>query len=140
MLAAEINAGVLPENVASRLRAEGLSSDEDIERVAELFGYGRVLAPSVVALNEINALGAVIRREGLGVVSIFYDKDGNEISRSPTTYCPTCAVVVNAARTDFLAERIRGALKDARSTGKLKYEQARLKTLMKCEAEALELQ
>ncbi|RLG37021.1 MAG: hypothetical protein DRN91_06505, partial [Candidatus Alkanophagales archaeon] len=75
-----------------------------------------------------------------GVVSIFYDKDGNEISRSPATYCSTCAVVVNAARTDFLAERIREALKDARSTGKLKYEQARLKTLMKCEAEALELQ
>ncbi|MDF2955498.1 MAG: hypothetical protein OD815_001114, partial [Candidatus Alkanophagales archaeon MCA70_species_2] len=66
MLAAEINAGVLPENVASRLRAEGLSSDEDIERVDELVGDGRVLAPSVVALNEINGLGAVIRLEGLG--------------------------------------------------------------------------
>jgi len=126
VLAAEIDAGVVPESVASRLRAEGLSSDEDIERVAELFGYGRVLAPSVVALNEINALGGrtVVRREGLGVVSIFYDGSGNEISRSPPTYCPTCAIVVNAARTDFLAEKIKEALKGARNTGKLKYERA----------------
>jgi hypothetical protein len=123
VLAAEIDAGLIPEPMASDVKREGTSSREDIERVADLYGYGRVITPAVAALDEINALGGrtVIKREGLGVVSIFRDKNDRVISKSPITYCPTCAIVVNAARTDFIAEKIRKKLKDAENTGKNKY-------------------
>ncbi|MHC1599735.1 MAG: hypothetical protein ACXQS5_02810 [Candidatus Methanospirareceae archaeon] len=124
VLAAEIDAGLIPEPMASDVKREGTSSRADIERVADLYGYGRVITPAVIALDEINALSGktVIKREGLGVVSIFRDKDDGEISRSPITYCPTCAIVINAARTDFIAEEIRKRLEDAENTGKKKYE------------------
>jgi hypothetical protein len=125
VLAAEIDAGLIPEPLALDVKMEGTSSSEDIERVADLYGYGRVITPAVMALDEINGLGGrtVIRREGLGVVSIFRDADDREVSRSPITYCPTCAIVINAARTDFIAEKIRKELKEAKNTGKEKYEQ-----------------
>ncbi len=124
VLAAEIDAGLIPEPMDSDVKREGTSSRADIERVANLYGYGRVITPAVVALDAINALGGrtVIKREGLGVVSIFRDKNDGEISKSPITYCPTCAIVINAARTDFIADEIRKRLKDAENTGKKKYE------------------
>ncbi|MHC1636480.1 MAG: hypothetical protein ACXQTS_07710 [Candidatus Methanospirareceae archaeon] len=124
VLAAEIDAGFIPEPLVADVKREGTNSKEDIERVADLYGYGRVIAPAVVALDEINALGGrtVIRREGLGVVATFKDANDKEISSSPITYCPTCAIVINAARTDFVAKKIKEKLKGARNTGKEKYE------------------
>ncbi|MHC1585826.1 MAG: hypothetical protein ACXQS7_06195 [Candidatus Syntropharchaeia archaeon] len=124
ILSAEIDAGLVPDDLIEDLRRDGTNSEEDVKRVADLYGYGRVITPAVLALNEINAIGGrtLIKREGLGVVSIFKDNKDREISRSPVTYCPTCAIAVGASRTDFLAEKIRKALKNAKNTGKKKYE------------------
>ena len=124
ILAAEIDTGIIPEPIAYRLRKEGTTTEEDIERAAALYGYGRVVAPAVIALDEIKSLGGrtIIKREGLGVVSIFLDKNNEEISKSPITYCPTCATFINAARADFLVEEIKERLKDVENTGKKKYE------------------
>ncbi len=124
VLAAEIDAGLIPEPMGSDVKREGTNSIEDIERVADLYGYGRVITPAVIALDAINALSGrtVIKREGLGVVSIFRDKNDDEISRSPITYCPTCAIVITAARTDLIANEIIKRLKNTENTGKKKYE------------------
>src|SRR5512138_2159496 len=43
VLAAEIDAGLIPEEVAEDLKKEGINTPEDIERTARLQGYGRVL-------------------------------------------------------------------------------------------------
>ncbi len=52
----------------------------------------------------------------------FLDKDGKAIAKSPSSYCPTCAVAIGAARTPLLAKQIRDALKDAPNTGQKKFE------------------
>lgn len=124
VLAAEIDAGIIPTDMAEDLRREGTNTEEGIERVADLYGYGRVISPAVIALTTINEMGGrtLISREGLGVVVSFRDEDDEEIGRSPVTYCPTCAVVVGAANAPFLAEKIKEGLKDAVNTGKKKYE------------------
>jgi hypothetical protein len=124
VLAAEIDAELIPSNIAHDLKREGTNTKEDIELVADLNGYGRVISPAVIALTTINDMGGrtLIQREGLGVVVSFRDKNDEEIARSPVTYCPTCAVTVGAARTPFLAEKIKQDLKGAVNTGKKKYE------------------
>ncbi|HIE32328.1 MAG TPA: hypothetical protein EYP67_08160 [Methanosarcinales archaeon] len=124
VLAAEIDAGLIPSDIAEDLKREGTNTKEDIERVADLYGYGRVISPAVIALTTINEMGGrtLIRREGLGVFVSFRDKDDEEIGRSPVTYCPTCAVTVGAARTPFLVEKIKEGLKGAVNTGKKKYD------------------
>lgn len=125
VLAAELDAGLIPENVAEALKREGINTKEDIDLVAALYGYGRVLTPAAMALVAVQQMGGrtLIKREGLGVVATFLDKDGNVIARSPPAYCPTCAVTIGAARTPELAEKIKEALKDTENTGKKKYDQ-----------------
>jgi hypothetical protein len=41
VLAAEIDAGLIPDPMDSDVKREGTSSREDIERVADLYGYGK---------------------------------------------------------------------------------------------------
>ena len=124
VLAAEIDAGLIPPDLAENLKIEGINTRADIKLVADLYGYGRVISPAVIALATINGMGGrtLIRREGMGVVVSFRDTNDEEIARSPVTYCPTCAVTVGAARTPFLAEKIKQDLKGAVNTGKKKYE------------------
>jgi hypothetical protein len=109
ILAAEIDAGIIPDECAEPLLREGTSSKEDMARVADMYGYGRVLSPAAVALMAVKDLGGwtVIRREGLGVVARFIDGKGETIAASPPAYCPVCAIVIGAARTPFLAEKIK---------------------------------
>ncbi|MGA9100051.1 MAG: hypothetical protein WB392_14090, partial [Methanotrichaceae archaeon] len=125
VLAAEIDAGLIPENVVDDLMREGVNTPEDIELVAALQGYGRVLTAAAVALMTIKNMGGrtLIKRKGLGVVATFLDKDGKVIAESPPAYCPTCAVAIGAARTPMLAEKIKDILKDAPNTGRKKYEE-----------------
>jgi hypothetical protein len=125
VLSAEIEAGIIPEGISEQLKKEGTGTEEDLKRVADLFGYGRVLTPAAVALMAVKEIGGrtLIKREGLGVVARFYDDNGNVIATSPPAYCPTCAVVVGAARTPFLAEKIKKAVETVENTGKLKFEQ-----------------
>lgn len=101
MLAAEIDAGVIPHTVAERLLAGGINREEDVRLTAGLQGYGRVLTAAATFLN----------------------KDVLVMSESPTSYCPTSAVVIGAARAPLLAERIKEALRDRPNTGKKKFEE-----------------
>jgi hypothetical protein len=125
VLAAEIDAGLIQEDVAEGLKKEGINTPEDIEKVAHLQGYGRVLTAATLALVAVKELGGrtLIRRKGLGVVATFLDREGCVITASPPSYCPTCAVAIGAARTPLLAERIKEALKDSPNTGLKKFEQ-----------------
>jgi len=124
ILAAQIDAKLIPEEIAKGLKREGINTREDIDLVADLYGYGRVITPAAMALVEIKNLGGrtLIKRRGLGVVAAFLDDKGEVITESPPAYCPTCAVTIGAARTPFLAEKIKAALKDAVNTGKKKYD------------------
>src|SRR5512136_266198 len=118
VLAAEINAALIPLNIADAL------TKEDIELVADLYGYGRVITPAAFALMAIRNLGGrtLLKREGLGVVATFRDEKDELIYRSPPAYCPTCAVTIGAARTPLLAEKIKEALRNAENTGKKKFD------------------
>ena len=124
VLAAELDAGLIQEDVAEALKKEGINSEEDIRLTARLQGYGRVLTAAALALVAVKDLGGrtLIRRKGLGVVATFLDKDESVIAQSPPSYCPTCAVAIGAARTPLLAEKIREALANAPNTGQKKFE------------------
>lgn len=124
ILAAEIDAGLIPAATARRLERDALSSEEDVRRVASLHGYGRVLSSSVLALQLVNEMGGrtIIRREGLGVVARMVGGEGNDIVSSSVSYCPTCAVAKAAASSDVLAEPIREKLSHSRNTGRTKHE------------------
>ncbi len=125
VLAAEIDAGLIPIELAERLKREGINTEEDIRLTARLQGYGRVLTAAALALVAVKDLGGrtLIRRKGLGVAATFLDREGKAIAESPPSYCPTCAVAIGAARTPLLAEHIRAALKHAPNTGKKKFEE-----------------
>jgi len=124
VLAAEIEAGLIQEDVAEALCKEGINNEEDISLTAKLQGYGRVLTAAALALVAVKEMGGrtLIQRKGLGVQATFMDKEGKVIAKSPPSYCPTCAVAIGAARTPLLAEKIRVALKDAPNTGQKKFE------------------
>ena len=124
VLAAEVDAGIIPVDLAEVLRKEGINSKEDIERVADLYGYGRVLTPAAMALTAVRDLGGrtLVRRKGLGVEARFIDSQGNLITASPPSYCPTCAVTVAAARTPEVAAAIKERLVGAQNTGKKKFD------------------
>jgi hypothetical protein len=124
VLAAEVDAGLIPEDIVDAVVKEGTNTKEDMKLVAALYGYGRVLTPAAVALMTIKDLGGrtLIKRDGLGVVARFIGRNGNEISASPPAYCPVCAIVIGAARTPFLARKIKKELKDVENVGKKKYE------------------
>ena len=125
VLAAELDAGLISEDVAEDLRKEGINTPEDIERTARLQGYGRVLTAAALALVAVKEMGGrtLIRRKGLGVVATFLDKEDNMIAESPPSYCPTCAVAIGAARTPMLAEKIKAALEGKPNTGLKKFEE-----------------
>jgi hypothetical protein len=124
VLAAEIDACIIPEDVAEDLMKEGINTPEDIEKTAQLHGYGRVLTATALALVAVKEMGGrtLIKRKGLGVVATFYECDGKVIAESPPAYCPTCAVAIGAARTPVLAQQIKAALKGKLNTGQKKYE------------------
>ena len=71
VLAAELDVGLIPEDVAEGLRREGINTQEDIDLVADLYGFGRVLTPAAMALVTVQRMGGrtLIKREGLGVVA-----------------------------------------------------------------------
>ena len=124
ILSAELDAGVIPEPFASELSAV-VTSEEDLRRTGEIYGYGRVITPASIALEEAKKIGGrtVIRREGIGVVAQAFDAQGNTFFKSPVCYCPVCAVVIGASRNEELAKKIRERLAGKRNTGKIKYEQ-----------------
>ncbi|MEM2943795.1 MAG: hypothetical protein QW083_00690 [Methanomassiliicoccales archaeon] len=124
VLAAEIEAGLVPESLKQRLHHDALTRKDEIDAVAKIFGYGRVLTPSVLALQFVNEIGGrtVIRREGLGVIAKMFNKENDLLVTSSISYCPTCAIVKAAARSAEISSFIKEKLEGARNTGKLKYE------------------
>jgi hypothetical protein len=124
ILSAEIDAGLIPERMRIKLAEDALSTDDDARRVASLFGYGRVLTPSVLALQYVNELGGrtLIRREGLGVSATMQDMEGRVLASSSVSYCPTCAIAKAAASSANLSAHIGGKLSGARNTGREKWE------------------
>ncbi|MBM4237204.1 MAG: hypothetical protein FJ151_01820 [Euryarchaeota archaeon] len=124
VLAAEIDAGLIPKRFEEKLRNDALSDEKDLARVAALYGFGRVLTPSVIALQVVNEAGGrtTIRREGMGVVARMFDSDGEAIAASSVSYCPTCAIAKAAASSDVFSGLVRKRLSDARNTGRTKHE------------------
>lgn len=124
ILAAEIDAKLVPERFEEKLK-EALSDREEIRAIADVYGYGRVVTPSVVALQYVKDLGGrtVIRRERIGVVARLFDKEDKLIAQSPISYCPTCAIVRAIVKNDELKNFVKEKLKNARNTGKIKFEE-----------------
>ncbi len=96
----------------------------DMEKVADIYGYGRVVTPVVSAYNEVwrNGGRVAIRRNSWGVEVAFIDKGDKEIAVGPISYCPTCGTAATIPRAPELALKIKEELKDKRNTGKEKYE------------------
>lgn len=124
VLAAELDAGLIPSDFEEDLRRDGTSTPDVIERVAGLFGYGRVVTPAVIALDTISKKGGrtLIRRVGLGVVATFQDANGEIIAQSPPSYCPTCAVTIGASNSSELSDIIKSRLEGKSNTGRKKFE------------------
>ncbi len=124
VLAAEIDAGLVPRQFEEKLRNDALSDEKDIASVTALYGYGRVLTPSVIALQIVNEAGGrtIIRREGMGVVARMIGRDGETMAASSVSYCPTCAIAKAAASSEVLSGLVRERLSNARNTGRSKHE------------------
>jgi len=124
ILHAEIEAGVMPERFVHQLQEEGLSSQEEIAGMAALYGYGRMLTPGVIAMEyvQINGGRTLIRREGLGVRAIMLDVNGDEMSHSSISYCPTCAIAKSCLGNKEMHDYVKGRLMSANNTGKIKFD------------------
>jgi hypothetical protein len=96
----------------------------DMEKVADIYGFGRVVTPVAVAYKEVWEEGGhvEIRRNNWGIEVVFYDPKGNELAVGPISYCPTCGTAAALPRYPELAERIKVQLKGAHNTGRDKYE------------------
>ncbi len=123
ILFAMVEGGFFPKEIESGL-LKSLQCIIDMEKVADIYGYGRVVTPVAAAYNEIwkNGGRVAIRRNSWGVEVVFIDKEDNEMAVGPISYCPTCGTAATIPRAPELASRIKEELKDKRNTGKDKYE------------------
>ncbi len=123
ILFAMVEGGFFPKNIESEL-IKSLQCIIDMEKVAEIYGYGRVVTPVAAAYNEVWKEGGkvAIRRNSWGVEVVFIDKDEKEMAVGPISYCPTCGTAATIPRAPELAAKIKEELKDKRNTGKEKYE------------------
>lgn len=123
ILFALVEGDFFPEHIECEL-TKSLQCIIDMEKVADIYGYGRVVTPVAAAYNEVwkNGGRVAIRRNSWGVEVAFIDKDDNEIAVGPISYCPTCGTAATIPRAPELAARIKAELKDKRNTGKDKYE------------------
>ena len=123
ILFAMVEGGFFPKDIESEL-IKSLQCIIDMEKVADIYGYGRVVTPVVAAYNEVWKSGGrvAIRRNSWGIEVVFINKDDKEIAIGPISYCPTCGTAATIPRAPELAERIKEELKDKRNTGKDKYE------------------
>ena len=123
ILRAEIDAGILPEDIAFEL--ENILTDKaDLRRVARMSGYGRVVTSAglIISLIWENGGYVEVKRDGIGVRAIFYDENGDEISNSVTGFCPVCAINISAGRVPSIRHEIAEKLKGSKNTGQIKYE------------------
>jgi hypothetical protein len=123
ILFALVEGGFFPKHIESEL-TKSLQCIIDMEKVADIYGYGRVVTPVASAYNEVwkNGGRVAIRRNSWGVEVAFIDKDNNEIAVGPISYCPTCGTAATIPRAPELAAKLKEELKDKRNTGRDKYE------------------
>ncbi|MCZ7399514.1 MAG: hypothetical protein O8C62_07525 [Candidatus Methanoperedens sp.] len=123
ILFAMVEGGFFPKHIESEL-TKSLQCIIDMEKVADIYGYGRVVTPVAAAYNEVWKSGGrvAIRRNSWGVEVAFIDKDDKEIAVGPISYCPTCGTAATIPRAPELAAKIKEELRDKRNTGKEKYE------------------
>lgn len=120
-LRAMLDAGIFP-NEYNELRRV-LTDKDDLKRVREVFGYGRIVRPVAIALAKLIANGgrAEVYRDGLGVRVSFYT-DGKLLSSAESVFCPACAAMIALAREPNLSSEVKKALSSEENTGKLKME------------------
>jgi hypothetical protein len=118
-----VEGGFFPKEIESQL-IKSLQCIIDMEKVAEIYGYGRVVTPVASAYNEVWKTGGrvAIRRNSWGVEVVFIDKNDKEMAVGPISYCPTCGTAATIPRAPALAAKIKDELKDKKNTGKDKYE------------------
>lgn len=123
ILFALVEGGFFPKHIESEL-TKSLQCIIDMEKVADIYGYGRVVTPVAAAYNEVwkNGGRVAIRRNSWGVEVAFIDKDDKEIAVGPISYCPTCGTAATIPRAPELAAKLKEELKDKRNTGRDKYE------------------
>jgi hypothetical protein len=123
ILFAMVEGGFFPKEIESQL-IKSLQCIIDMEKVAEIYGYGRVVTPVASAYNEVWKTGGrvAIRRNSWGVEVVFIDKNDKEMAVGPISYCPTCGTAATIPRAPALAAKIKDELKDKKNTGKDKYE------------------
>ncbi len=123
ILFAMVEGGFFMKEIESQL-IKSLQCIIDMEKVADIYGYGRVVTPVAAAYNEVWKSGGrvAIRRNSWGVEVAFIDKDGSEMAVGPISYCPTCGTAATIPRAPALAQKIKESLKDKRNTGKDKFE------------------
>ena len=123
ILFAMVEGGFFPKDIETEL-TKSLQCIIDMEKVADIYGYGRVVTPVASAYNEVWKNGGMvaIRRNSWGIEVAFIDKDDKEIAVGPISYCPTCGTAATIPRAPELAKKIKEELRDKRNTGKDKYE------------------
>lgn len=123
ILFALVEGGFFPKEIEAGL-IKSLQCIIDMEKVADIYGYGRVVTPVASAYNEVWKSGGrvAIRRNSWGVEVAFIDSNDKEIAVGPISYCPTCGTAAAIPRAPELALKIKEELKNKRNTGKEKYE------------------
>jgi len=121
-LRAMLDVGIFPREYDD-LR-EVLTSNDDLKKVRNVFGYGRIVRPVAIALAKLIANGgrAEVYRDGLGVKVIFYGSNGDVISSARSVFCPACAAMIALAREPNLSAEVKKALSTEENTGKIKSE------------------
>jgi hypothetical protein len=123
ILFAMVEGGFFPPEISREL-TRSLQCIIDMEKVADIYGYGRVVTPVASAYNEVWKSGGrvAIRRNSWGVEVAFIDSEDKEIAIGPISYCPTCGTAATIPRAPVLAAKIKEELKGKPNTGKDKYE------------------
>jgi len=122
ILFAEAEGGFLPREIEGEIM-KSLECIIDMEKVAEIYGYGRVVTPVAAAYNEVWGQGGrvEIRRNSWGIEVVFYDKNDQVICVGPISYCPTCGTAAAIPRAPEIAAKIKKQLEGKRNTGEEKY-------------------
>ncbi|MEM2214044.1 MAG: hypothetical protein QXD66_03945 [Candidatus Nezhaarchaeales archaeon] len=121
-LRAMLDAGIFSDEYYELRRV--LTSEDDLKKVKDVFGYGRIVRPVAIALAKLLANGgkAEVYRDGLGVKVSFYDSNGKLLSSAESIFCPACAAMIALAREPNLSLEVKRALSGEENTGKLKME------------------
>lgn len=123
ILFAQAEGGFLSKEIEREI-VKSLECIIDMEKVADIYGYGRVVTPVAAAYTEVikNGGRVSINRNSWGIQVTFYDDEDKIIATGPISYCPTCGTASALPRAPELAAKIKDQLKEKRNTGKEKYE------------------